>query len=828
MDHSPARCHGLAARSLAVLALALPCLARAPAARGEAPAKLDEGLDADFADHRPVFVRMADQLFRKGGDYEAFCRRHTKDKRSDLREHVLQTLRARGDSSWKKVADVVAKMEADGEVAHLKRFWIVNGFACDAGARACRKLAALDAVAFVYLQRGPVRQHRRRLLRGAAAQLKAMSAQQKLVYRQVLAKWKDDTDEPLAAKGLTIPWNLKRIGADAAWQAEGATGRGVVVALCDSGLMVADGLVRALWRNPGEKLNGKDDDDNGYVDDLFGYDFAAGSFYCLGDSARLPHGSMCGGIVAGRPVNEKRIVTGVAPRARLMVLRGMGCLEAYEYALANGADVISMSYMWVRQQLGHYRGLYRTAHEHLAAGGVVAVGGAGNFARLPEGRQIALPKDIPCVIAAAGILEDGSIAPPSSRGPCRWAGVRFYDDYPPARPLIKPDVTGCFGGYPVWGRAGRFALRARKVCDAGEGFALIVGPQGNSFSGPHAGGVAALMLSANPELNAWQVKALMEQTCSDLGETGRDTTFGAGLLQAPQAVRAAKQAAKLTTTKPAAKGPPARWEPTANYQVKRIEGWSVLVHKAFLRDEPALCERTLTLLRHQLYRIDRTVPAAAVAKLRKVRIWVEEAEPNHPCMAYHPNPTWLRNHGMNPAKARCVEVANARNFLSWTRVQPWMVLHELSHGYHHQFLGGYENPEILAAYRSAMKAKRYDAVLRYSGKTVRAYAASNQMEYFAETTEAYFGTNDFYPFVRAELKVHDPKAYELLEKLWGVRRGVRKVEAKDAARPPPSSMPNATSAWPAGRSYRRSRSIASAAARRARSSASGSGRIFVE
>ena len=61
-----------------------------------------------------------------------------------------------------------------------------------------------------------------------------------------------------------------------------------------------------------------------------------------------------------------------------------------------------------------------------------------------------------------------------------------------------------------------------------------------SFSGPHAAGVAALMLSVNPELNAWQVKRLMEETCKDLGAPGRDPVFGAGLLQARDAVRAAK------------------------------------------------------------------------------------------------------------------------------------------------------------------------------------------------------------------------------------------------------------------------------------------------
>ena len=44
---------------------------------------------------------------------------------------------------------------------------------------------------------------------------------------------------------------------------------------------------------------------------------------------------------------------------------------------------------------------------------------------------------------------------------------------------------------------------------------------------------------------------------------------------------------------------------------------------------------------------------------------------------------------------------------------------------------------------------------------------TDPMEYFAELSEAYFGTNDFFPFVRAELKNHDPEACKLLRKLWG-------------------------------------------------------------
>ena len=206
---------------------------------------------------------------------------------------------------------------------------------------------------------------------------------------------------------------------------------------------------------------------------------------------------------------------------------------------------------------------------------------------------------------------------------------------------------------------------------------------------------------------------------------------------------------------------------TDQYEVRRIEGWNVLVRKALLEDHPELADRTLTLLGHQLYQVVRRVPPEALEKLRTIRIWVEENDPHHPCMAYHPDPGWLREHGMNPDKARCVELANAHKFLAWTHDQPWMVLHELAHGYHDQFVkDGFDNAEVKAAHQSALEAKTYDKVLRISGKNEIAYAAKNPMEFFAESSEAFFGTNDFYPFVRSELKAHDPEMFALLEKLW--------------------------------------------------------------
>jgi len=236
-------------------------------------------------------------------------------------------------------------------------------------------------------------------------------------------------------------------------------------------------------------------------------------------------------------------VTGVAPRAKIMPLIGNGYFRAYEYALANGADVLSMSYTWDSQNLGQYRGLVRIAHEHLSAAGVVSVGGAGNYARRrPEGWQIGTPKDIPCVIAAAGVTEDGKISPSSSRGPVSWATVKDFEDSSKTSPLSKPDVTGCFGGYPMWTKVdtweGAKLARLKVVHKDEAGYVLATGPRGNSFSGPHAAGVAALMLEADPDLTVWDLKRLMESACSDLGDAGRDTTFGAGMLQADKAVEA--------------------------------------------------------------------------------------------------------------------------------------------------------------------------------------------------------------------------------------------------------------------------------------------------
>ena len=213
-------------------------------------------------------------------------------------------------------------------------------------------------------------------------------------------------------------------------------------------------------------------------------------------------------------------------------------------------------------------------------------------------------------------------------------------------------------------------------------------------------------------------------------------------------------------------GPAVPAEPTTNYTPREIEGWTVVVNNALLDGHKELGDAALKLLGVKLYDVTRVVPASALARLRTIKIWIEYNDPKFPCACYHPDAGWLRANGVNVDKAGAVEIANADTFLKWSHEQPSMVLHELAHGYHHRI--GYDNADIKAAFRQAVEGKKYESVMHYDGRIVRHYGLDNDQEFFAEASEAYFGTNDFYPFVRPELKAFDPATYAAVRKVWGV------------------------------------------------------------
>lgn len=503
--------------------------------------KIDDGL-AEVEGFAPVFIRMEDQLFKQAGDYEAFCKKVGDAKRLVVREQVVKALQLKADASFNAVEESLNQLIASGQVRGVQRYWIVNGFACEATPQGVRSLAAMKPVGFVYRQRFGA-QHQ-------TVDVRPLDPNPGLTqrYQRMLSDAASDQEVPFTTDGIEIPWNLKTVRADRAWAAHGVTGKGVLVAVLDDGMMTIPALLASLWNNPNETLNGKDDDGNGYIDDVFGYNFLNNTPYAVTPLGHR-HGTLCASVIAARPTTgDRAIAAGLAPRARVMPLVGNGRLLAYEYALNNGADILSMSYTFEPTEMGQYRGLYRNAHEHLAAAGVVSVGGAGNYAkRWPEGQQIGSPKDIPCVIAAGGIGSDGNISTFSSRGPVSWQGIRYYDTQANEDNTVnKPDVTACNADFPMWTHrdvwTGTRARRIQEVVRTDDaGYIFVTGPRGNSYAGPHVAGVAALMLEANPDLPVWELQRLLQATCKDMGEPGHDATYGHGMIQADNAVQAAIQ-----------------------------------------------------------------------------------------------------------------------------------------------------------------------------------------------------------------------------------------------------------------------------------------------
>jgi dipeptidyl-peptidase-4 len=215
----------------------------------------------------------------------------------------------------------------------------------------------------------------------------------------------------------------------------------------------------------------------------------------------------------------------------------------------------------------------------------------------------------------------------------------------------------------------------------------------------------------------------------------------------------------------AEQSPGDRYEPV----VKEMLGWTVYIQPTLIDGEHQKeGEKALAMLEDHLRRIAVLVEQPQLKRLRKVEIWIEQDHPELGAMQYHPSLGWLKRNGHDPRLAKKVHVTNASSLLSRQQMikHPWVILHELAHGYHHQYLG-FDDPRIKSGYKTAMEKGLYDEVMLYTGATAEHYATTDHKEYFAESTEAYLARNDFYPFVRAELKEHDPQTHKLMKEIWG-------------------------------------------------------------
>lgn len=290
-------------------------------------------------------------------------------------------------------------------------------------------------------------------------------------------------------------WNLRAVQAPAAWDV--TTGTGVTVAVLDTGVR------RSLT-------------------DLSGTRFRAGVDLVDGDGDpddEQGHGTHVTGTIA-QTTNNGIGVSGVAHGATIMpvrVLDARGAGDDYtvargiEYAVANGADVINLSLGSPTSSLLLYE-----AVQLAASSGVTIVAAVGN-----EGvDRIAFPAAYEEVLAVGAVALDLTLAPYSNRGP-------ELDLVAPGGDTSR-DVDG--DGY------GDGILQQTFLDDAAQS-ACFCFFQGTSMAAPHVAGAAALLLAAGAD-GPMMVRRALLSTARDLGPTGPDPSYGAGLLQAASALQA--------------------------------------------------------------------------------------------------------------------------------------------------------------------------------------------------------------------------------------------------------------------------------------------------
>jgi subtilisin family serine protease len=365
------------------------------------------------------------------------------------------------------------------------------------------------------------------------------------------------------------------INAPQVW-ALGDSGQGVLVANIDSGTdWRHPDLVNNIWNNLGEDANGNgttviwngaswvfdpgdingiDDDGNGLVDDFVGWNWTNNSNDVTISSS---HGTATAGIVAGYGTMGTQ--TGVAPKAKLITLKPSGESQywlAQQYAIDKGADIVtsSLSYKWYFSPKPNYA-LFRQMNDMELAAGVLHTNSTsndgGSLGSAPIPFNISAPGNSPgpwvhpdqtlvgglsSVIGSANVLASTDLIVSSSPyGPATWENIQQNN---PSYPYVMPMN---YRDYPYQTIPGSMGLIKPDLAAPGNGTVSTAPGTGyQSFSGtsgatPHLAGVAALLLSGNPDLTPAAISMIMQTTAVEKGAPGKDNRYGAGRVDALEA-----------------------------------------------------------------------------------------------------------------------------------------------------------------------------------------------------------------------------------------------------------------------------------------------------
>lgn len=231
------------------------------------------------------------------------------------------------------------------------------------------------------------------------------------------------------------------------------------------------------------------------------------------------------------------------------------------------------------------------------------------------------------------------------------------------------------------------------------------------------------------------------------------------------------------------------WEPIPGYLYRSIEGFNVLVNKTVLDHEASSTDRRkpLEVLELELGMLVRELPPKAVELLRQIPFWAEWDNDfqthgaGRAVACYHPGNTAIHRYAYDSpesfVKSNAVEIVTTKMLCEEHQGDEhrMVLLHEVTHAIHHH-LFDYDNPTIKSAYKNAMDQHLYH------GK----YASTDEKEYFAELSCAYFSHLDYEPKTREDLKRYDPTGYHMMELTWGTPEFIAqelKTVAEKAAMP---------------------------------------------
>ncbi len=314
-------------------------------------------------------------------------------------------------------------------------------------------------------------------------------------------------------------WDLQLMHTQQAW--DGTRGNGVVVAVVDTGVDITHpDLAGNVWTNPGEiPDNGVDDDGNGYIDDVHGWNFLQNSNQT---DDGVGHGTHVAGTIAAQDNNGLGVV-GVAPDARIMPVgvfafhtdtTVFNLSQGVLYAAQNGADVINNSWDACGTSCPSVpvvEDAVRTAH----AAGSVVVFAAGNASS--DIRSIS-PQNQPESIVVTATTPGDTRAPFSNFGLVDVGAPGAGD---PNDPGIEPE-------------RGMLSLRAANCLDpwicnedrnVGDAYVRL---SGTSMAAPHVAGAAALILGLHPDYSPEQVRQVLRRTSLDVNGNGYDPDLGYG------------------------------------------------------------------------------------------------------------------------------------------------------------------------------------------------------------------------------------------------------------------------------------------------------------